>query len=176
MGLDNYKITSAEISANQVQSAPDTLTGTPQNNKKVFDNLSLLIAGKFNAFVGGITKAIFPVGTIHISTSSTNPSTYLGGTWVAFGQGRTLVGVGTSDRTYNAGETGGSSPSNMPSHKHHDQNILAPTSLTSKRTASFGNEGAFVANSDAEKSRGSGDLNKGNLPPYITVYFWRRTA
>ena len=42
--------------------------------------------------------AMYPVGSIYLSTSSTNPSNFIGGTWVAYGQGRTLVGVGTSDR------------------------------------------------------------------------------
>ena len=41
-----------------------------------------------------IWKKIYPVGSIYISVSSTSPGTLFGGTWVAFGQGRTLLGMG----------------------------------------------------------------------------------
>jgi hypothetical protein len=49
-----------------------------------------------------------PVGTIHITTSSANPATYLGyGTWAAYGTGRVLVGIDPSNPDYDtAGETG----------------------------------------------------------------------
>lgn len=87
--LDNYKITSTEIAQNKVQSAPDTLTGTPQDNKRVFDKLAELIASKYNSMLNQISLQMYPVGAIYISTSSVNPSTYLGGTWDSFGQGRT---------------------------------------------------------------------------------------
>ena len=51
--------------------------------------------------------AIYPVGSIYMSTSSTNPSNFIGGTWEAYGQGRILVGVGTNGGyTFTAGSTG----------------------------------------------------------------------
>ena len=48
-----------------------------------------------------IWKKIYPVGAIYISVSSTSPATLFGGTWVAFGQSRTLVGVGSSSANIN---------------------------------------------------------------------------
>ncbi len=52
----------------------------------------------------------FPVGSIYTSVTSTNPATTLGyGTWTAFGTGRFLVGVDTSDTDFDTVmETGGS--------------------------------------------------------------------
>ena len=52
-----------------------------------------------SSFKTALLNAFYPVGSIYISTSSTNPGTSIGGTWVAFGQGRTLVGVGNNGTT-----------------------------------------------------------------------------
>ncbi len=66
----------------------------------------------------------FPVGSIFVSTKNTNPSTYIGGTWVEYGQGKTLVGVNTSETEFNTVEkTGGEKThkltvSEIPSHTH----------------------------------------------------------
>ena len=38
----------------------------------------------------------YPVGSIYMSARNINPSTFLGGTWVAWGQGRVPVGMGGS--------------------------------------------------------------------------------
>ena len=70
--------------------------------------------------------AVYPVGSIYINaTSSTNPATLLGfGTWSAFGAGRVMVGIDSSDSDFDgAQETGGAktvtlSTSNLPSHTH----------------------------------------------------------
>lgn len=69
-----------------------------------------------------ILGLVYPVGSIYISTVSTNPATLLGiGTWSAI-QGRFLIGA---DGTYTAGSTGGNanktlSTGEMPSHTHSD--------------------------------------------------------
>ena len=66
----------------------------------------------------------YPVGSIYISTNSTSPATLFGGTWEAYGTGRTLVGINTNDGNFNTiGKTGGSSTTtlaagNLPSHTH----------------------------------------------------------
>ena len=83
---------------------------------------------------------IYPVGSIYISTSSTNPSEFIGGTWESYGQGRTLIGAGTGidtnseSQTFTANAEGGEykhtlSVNEMPSHTHvqdahdHDANF-----------------------------------------------------
>jgi hypothetical protein len=67
--LDEYKILPSEISANQVQAAPDTLTGQPQDNKKVFDGLAVLIANKLNAVIEKIGSDVNDVNTDMKSTN-----------------------------------------------------------------------------------------------------------
>ena len=71
-----------------------------------------------------IINKIYPVGSIYISYNSTNPSSFLGGTWEAFGKGQTLVGVDTSQTEFDTvGKTGGEKThtltvDEMPSHTH----------------------------------------------------------
>ena len=73
--------------------------------------------------------ASYPVGSIYISTSETNPSEFIGGTWESYGQGRTLVGAGSGTDTnstsmqFAANTTGGEythklTIAEMPSHTH----------------------------------------------------------
>lgn len=52
----------------------------------------------------------FPVGSIFVTVSASNPATLLGyGTWTAFGTGRVLVGIDPSDADFDTvEETGGS--------------------------------------------------------------------
>lgn len=89
------------------------------------------------AFVTAGLTAAYPVGSIYLSTVSTNPSTLLGfGTWVAFGTGRMLI---SADATYTAGSTGGSAnttltTANLPSHNHTFTTSAADLSHTHSTT------------------------------------------
>lgn len=87
----------------------------------------------------------YPIGSIYISTSSTNPSQTLGGTWAAYGQGRMLVGVGSNGTSnYTKSKlTGGNqsitlSLSNLPAHSH---------TITPKGTVSSTFKGTSVTTS-----------------------------
>lgn len=124
--------------------------------------------------IGDAIRTIYPIGSLYISTLSTNPNTLLGfGTWTAFGAGRVLIGVGTSDAVYAAGATGGESThtlttDEMPAHTH-----IIPGS-----TDGSGPDGINAANGVQTKttsSTGGGGAHN-NLQPYIVVYMWQRTA
>jgi len=83
---------------------------------------------------GGVAKnagqvvvplAAYPVGSIFMHTTSTNPATLLGGgTWARFGSGRVLVGVDDGDPALNSPNiTGGAkthvlTEAELPSHAH----------------------------------------------------------
>ena len=72
-----------------------------------------------------IIKKVYPVGSIYMSTVSTNPATLFGfGTWEAMPAGRVLLAQGKSSwgTTYNAGSTGGEAThrltvGELPKHK-----------------------------------------------------------
>ena len=73
-----------------------------------------------------VLEKVYPVGSVYINASvSTNPATLLGfGTWTAFGAGRVLVGLDSTDTDFDsAEETGGAkthtlTTSEIPSHTH----------------------------------------------------------
>lgn len=55
-----------------------------------------------------IINIVYPVGSIYMSVNNTNPSTFIGGTWVAWGSGKVPVGVDTGQTEFNSVEkTGG---------------------------------------------------------------------
>ena len=96
-----------------------TFTGAPRAPTASFGDTSTKIAT--TAFVQQALQAIYPVGSIYINaSSSTNPSSIFGfGTWTAFGEGKVLVGLQSSDTLFDTlGETGGSKDSIVGAHTH----------------------------------------------------------
>lgn len=75
--------------------------------------------GAYAAIQAAILEIAYPVGSIKITTNSANPSTYLGGTWVAWGSGRVPVGISASDTDFATAEaTGGNKDAVVVQHTH----------------------------------------------------------
>ena len=142
-----------------------------------------------------IINKIYPVGSIYISYNSTNPSTFLGGTWEAFGKGQTLVGIDASQKEFDTvGKTGGEKThtltiDEMPSHTHEQNphtHILPYTSNAGKGFEGYGFEGGgsnitngngiAVMHATAINKNTGGSKAHNNLQPYITVYMWKRKS
>lgn len=92
---------------------------------KVSEKWDVKVYGKLlKDYIKEFTGALYPVGSIYMSVKNTNPSTYFGGTWVAWGTGRVPVGVNANDTNFATAEkTGGASTvtlttAQMPSHTH----------------------------------------------------------
>ena len=135
--------------------------------------------------------ACFPVGTILMTAANTNPGTYIGGTWTAI-EGKFLLAQSNS---HPAGTTGGSenvtlTEANLPAHRHLIMNNnSADSTPTSGNTLarydrSFGaREGEYYSlNTNSGEAvwgrtsaTGSGTAHN-NMPPYVAVYVWERTA
>lgn len=66
-----------------------------------------------------LVDKIYPVGSIYISVTNKNPGTLFGGTWHAFGSGRTLIGMGSNGTTNytTVKHTGGAETVNLQ-HSH----------------------------------------------------------
>lgn len=129
-----------------------------------------------------------------------------GGTWAAFGTGRMLVGVNPADSDWNTvEETGGSkthtlTEAQLAQHRHdigHDHANVAVNVEYTDTTATGGSAvrvtdvdnttpggGTNVAGSlNVPAYAGDSGLGSGmssapvpNVPPYISVYMWKRTA
>ena len=141
---------------------------------------------KSKAFIPTVQElmsVIYPVGSIYMSVSSTNPSALFGGTWVAWGSGRVPVGVNTSETEFNAVEkTGGGkavtlTANQIPSHNH----TYDKTNTTGALVSAGSSAGIEVIRADkkyistASGNKGGGGSHN-NLQPYITCYMWKRTA
>ena len=117
----------------------------------------------------------YPIGAIYQSTVSTSPAILFGGTWEAL-EGRMLIGA---NGTYPAGSTGGEATvaltlEQMPQHRHE---VGARSSA-----GALGGYGAVAMPSNTGTAStintsyaGSGHSHE-NLPPYLSVYMWKRTA
>jgi hypothetical protein len=76
------------------------------------------------AIDGAAARSAYPVGSIYISVLSANPAGIFGGTWVAFGTGRMLIGVDSADPPIAIPElTGGEKThaitiAELPAHTH----------------------------------------------------------
>jgi len=137
-----------------------------------------LLADIGAATVSVMLDKAYPVGSIYMSVNSTNPHSLFGGTWVQI-KDRFLLAAGT---TYKAGATGGEAAhtlteSEMPSHKHA---VYYPNAGAADHSAP-GNypdgpsDSTYYAIGSYTSSAG-GDKAHNNLPPYLSVYVWKRTA
>ncbi|MFA9493188.1 DUF859 family phage minor structural protein [Streptococcus sp. E17BB] len=138
-------------------------------------------AGQWTSWKAPALDQLYPVGSIYQSTNSTNPSTFMGGTWERFGQGRVLVGVNESDSDFNApNKTGGAKThtltvDEMPSHSH-GQYVSANSGNQAIRRDWTSDGGSTAYPQGVNTGNTGGNQPHNNLQPFITVYMWRRIA
>lgn len=129
--------------------------------------------------------AVYPVGSLYMSVNETDPGTLFGGTWERL-KDRFLLAAGD---TYAAGATGGEAThtltiSEMPNHMH--ESIMANGDMDYKIL--YGTGGNIQTNAGSvQYTSGSGSFElktissggsqpHNNMPPFIAVYVWKRTA
>ena len=125
-----------------------------------------------------LLNLIYPVGSIYMSCSPTDPEFLFGGVWEAFGKGRALVGVNPSDGSFNAAEkTGGAksvslSAAQLPAHSHNircefgatPNSNFNPTTLKSYMQLAGENAGTRASNGQIIDNTGNGQAHE-NMPP-----------
>ena len=145
-----------------------------------------------------IVDLIYPIGSIYMSTNATSPATLFGGKWERI-QDRFLLAAGS---TYAAGGMDGEAThtltvDELPDHRHAFTTDSAGSHnhrAGYKRKDAYGkgtfdgqhwsnynagevrttSEGAHTHTGTTNGAGGNGKHN--NMPPYLTVYMWKRTA
>lgn len=148
-------------------------------------------------FHNNLINIIYPVGSIYMSVNNVSPATFLGGTWERI-QDTFLWCAGSK---HAAGSTGGEethtlSVAEIPSHTHlirHNRednggyvpaNAYAHAVQSGSETNGNTGNGLFtdrIKDSDVWSGSGfnqptGGSLSHNNMPPYLSVYVWKRTA
>lgn len=147
-----------------------------------YEGTTPLNAENLNQMQDNIIQGIYPIGSIYMSTASTNPSTLFGfGTWQLWGAGKVPVGIDTEDEDFNVVEkTGGEKThtltiDELPSHNHGGV-PEANWNISSSATGT----GIIIHNYDGTESKNTSNTGNSqahnNLQPYITCYMWKRTA
>ena len=146
-----------------------------------------------------VSREAFPVNSIFISVSSTNPSSQLGyGVWSTFGAGKILISLDSEDADFDTSEeTGGAktttiAASNLPqlaveitdpTHSH-DMRYTTGASGTIRPSKANGAASQFdpspvVASATgitATANTGGANTAISRMNPYIVVYMWKRVS
>lgn len=148
---------------------------------------------------------IYPIGSIYLSVNSTSPATLFGGSWTQL-KDRFLLGAGStySSGATGGAATHKLSVAEMPSHAHDTPFFNNMTNNGEMKSDFIGVFGKGVTASQALKdtgqsstmemwwinqtntaegnewayltsAKGSGSAHN-NMPPYLVVYMWKRTA
>lgn len=126
--------------------------------------------------VPSVADHIWPIGSIYLSVNSTNPGTLFGGTWQRI-QDVFLLAAGS---TYSAGSTGGEAThtltvDEMPSHNHTASIPYNKSAAPAQSGPNAWRDGDGYKLSATTNSVGGGAAHN-NMPPYLAVYAWKRTA
>lgn len=121
---------------------------------------------------------IYPIGSIYMCVNDINPSEVFGGTWVQI-KDQFLLAAGD---IYNNGATGGEAThtltiSEMPLHTHDIGEIMNDYVAVKKYQPGDPEfyempTGNIILNTDSA----GGDQPHNNMPPYLAVKVWKRTA
>lgn len=127
-----------------------------------------------------IFDLVYPVGAIYMSTVEVSPAALFGGTWEQI-VGKFLLAAGDD---YAAGSTGGEAEhaltvDEMPSHDHYGMRRAESTDDYVKagdRAWGITAGNNTSAGMGYPTSSAGGGQPHNNMPPYLAVYMWKRTA
>lgn len=159
---------------------------SPSDFNKLVENMHFLYTNYLNSEGGELDmKRIYPVGSIYLSlVKDSSPAEQFGGTWERL-KDRFLLGAGD---TYAFGTEGG-----RATHTIIDSNlplgsicVSTNTSGTDKYnggatwTLKTWNNGDYIVTTRSIASTMNSALKSAepisNMPPYLAVYMWKRTA
>lgn len=188
----NLKITGV---SNKITGVSNDLSNFKTETDTKFTATKEELTSLINTTIDNTINSIYPIGSVYISLTETNPGTYLKGIWEQFGQGRTLIGEGTGDdgsntMNFTAGSTGGSyehnhtygiklndNYSNISNLNLRDSDGSWQDGVLDGRRNGYVNNGCQEGNKEVNSQTYKIEANTSNsrtMHPYITVYFWKR--
>lgn len=153
-----------------------------------------------------VVDSIYPVGSIYMSVNSTSPATLFGGTWSqlkdrfllgagdtysngATGGAATVTLTTSQMPSHTHTFTGSSATTSSDSHTHTVPNTKGDNSGSGNKCESWASASAsgrtVTTSSDSHthtltakgtNSSTGGGSSHNNMPPYLVVYMWKRTA
>lgn len=119
----------------------------------------------------------FPINKVEVFFDAEDHSNFLGFSWEMISQGKIPIGLNSGDTDFNQiGKTGGEKEHTLtvdeiPSHNHD----LAIEGGSSSRYGAKLQQGNTTTDKFAIINTGGGKAHN-NMPPYIVMAFWKRTA
>lgn len=183
-------LTGQYLTGTWLQTTDATDLGSTPSKVAVLDGSGLVYSrtlAELKSDIGVDTATLvdlfYPIGSIYMSTDTTNPQSRFTGTYWLPIYNRFLLGAGD---TYKAGTMGGEAThtltrSEIPSHSH-DEYLGNDGGSDSTPSGYYGwpsiayvsHKTWWAAGSKTSAAGGNGAHN--NMPPYYTVYMWRRVT
>lgn len=189
----NLKIT--DLSNDLSNFKTETDTKFTMTKEELTSLINTTIDNTINTTIDNTINSIYPIGSVYISLTETNPGTYLKGVWEQFGQGRNLIGEGTGNdgnntMNFKAGSTGGNYEHNhtygikLNDYYSNISNLNLRNSdgswqggVNDGRRNGYVNSVCQENNKEVNSQTFKIEANTSNsktMYPYITVYFWKR--
>ena len=172
-----------------IQQAPTAAANAAQSAQQAQQYAESINPANF-VQASGLLDLIYPVGSIYMSANATSPASFIGGSWERI-QGRFLLAASSS---YTAGSTGGEATHTLTEAELPEiSGSFGGTSsgnawgVLGTSSGVFSRSDPIPAPTNTEKSStntrnttvnmsfGSGQAHN-NMPPYLAVYVWKRTA
>ena len=185
VGTNIADVLTAAENLQAIRQAPTAAANAAQSAQRAQQYAESINPANF-VQTSGLLNLVYPVGSIYMSANATSPASFIGGSWERI-QGRFLLAASSS---YTAGSTGGEAThtlteSEIAAHVHDD--ILAGGQRLSRGNGGYGSStsspgygpwwgGGFSAAYYAQTSSAGGGQPHNNMPPYLAVYIWKRTA
>lgn len=167
----DISLTASDVGAPTRKEALGTATLEMNNGYLNFYTAPVQSGSASNQFI-----PIHPVGSIYMSLDSRSPASIFGGTWERI-MNRFLFAA--HDATgYPGGATGGEAThtlttEEMPSHRHE---IITIPLAAADQAWNWGDGNLRGAGSNLWSEYAGGSQPHNNMPPYLCVYMWKRTA
>ncbi len=179
----------------------DSLLST-DTQKPLSANMGKTLDEKIKAVSDGILNRVYPVGSVYISFVHNSPANFIGGVWEQLTDA--FLYASTSNIGIRGGEASHKLTVNeLPSHQHKIPKLEGSTGTAGEHSHKYGSSrdlaapgsnhgtafqaegydtGASGAHLHTVETKESytgytgGTVAHNNMPPYIIVYMWKRTA